>query len=65
MVWCLHASLQKYHHIFHRMTKNRAFVARGSQIGVFSHGRDGEMEFVAQLATLTDQQGETINPSKV
>lgn len=44
------------------ITSNRTFVNRGAQIGVFKHGDNGEMQFVANIRT---PAAENTTPSKM
>jgi len=47
------------------MNYNRSFVARGPHIGVFRHGDNSELNYVATLDAVSDSRGNIFSPSKM
>lgn len=46
------------------MNNNRSFVIRGSQIGVFQHNKQDEMEYVTSIDRVKTPSGKLFSPSK-
>ncbi|KAG5438957.1 hypothetical protein PCANB_002287 [Pneumocystis canis] len=44
---------------------DRSFVVRGDKIGVFSHGNDDRLEFVATINKVQTPKGKSFQPSKI
>jgi len=44
---------------------DRAFVVRGSKIGVFKHNADNNLEFVTNIAKVATPKGKMFSPTKV
>jgi hypothetical protein len=46
------------------MNNNRSYVIRGSQIGVFKHNQDDEMEYISSINRVKTKSGDVFSPSK-
>src|SRR4051812_46298299 len=47
------------------MQVNRTFVGRGSQLGVFKHDEDGQLQYLTRIAAVKTNHGEVFEPSKM
>lgn len=56
---------EKNRHLASAIKHNRAFVVRGSKVGVFKHDNDGQLDFVTSIDEIKTNNGKLFSPSKI